>query len=74
MSGTLELNCLVQGNGPRNVFPVKIGSHESVGTLKKLIFDDRNYVFKGVDADTLFLDTLVLWKVSIPTNGIASYY
>jgi hypothetical protein len=32
-----ELNCLVHGDDPRNVFPVKITSTESVGTLKDTI-------------------------------------
>jgi len=60
MTRTLELNCLVQGDDFRNAFPVKIGSHESVGTLKQRIREEKEHAFKGVDADTL-----VLWKVSL---------
>ena len=69
MSGTLELNYLVQGDGPRNVFTIEIASTKNVSALKKKISDEKQHAFKGVDADTL-----VLWKVSIPANGIASYY
>jgi hypothetical protein len=55
-----ELNCLVHGDDPRNVFPVKITSTESVGTLKDAIKAVRKPTF-----DHLRADALKLWKVSI---------
>jgi hypothetical protein len=63
MSRTLELYCLVVEDEPSSLFPVKIESTESVGTLKDLIWLKKQERFKGVDADTL-----VLWKVSIPDD------
>jgi hypothetical protein len=65
MTRTLELNCLVQGDDFRNAFPVKIGSHESVGTLKQAIRKENEHAFRGVDAHNL-----VLWKVSIAADGL----
>jgi len=62
---TLELNCLVQGDDFRNAFPVKIGSHESVDTLKQRIRKENEHAFTGVDAHNL-----VLWKVSIAADGL----
>jgi hypothetical protein len=56
---------LVQGDDLRNIFPVKIDSTESVGVLKDLIKDKKQHAFEHVDANTL-----VLWKVSIPANGL----
>jgi hypothetical protein len=60
MSRTLELNCLVLGDDSSNIFPVKIESTESVGTLKDAIKEKKQERFKSVDADSI-----VLWKVSI---------
>jgi hypothetical protein len=60
----LELNCLVHGDDPRNIFPVKIASTESVGTLKKAIKEEKKPVFDHVAADAL-----KLWKVSIPVDA-----
>jgi hypothetical protein len=62
---TLELNCLVQGDDLRNAFPVKIGSHESVGTLKQRIRKENEPAFDRVPAHTL-----VLWNVFIPADGL----
>jgi Crinkler effector protein N-terminal domain len=59
----LELNCLVLGDDPGRVFPVKIAASESVGTLRKLIKDENNHAFEHVDAKTL-----ALWNVSIPVD------
>jgi hypothetical protein len=59
----LELNCLVLGDDPGRVFPVKIAASESVGTLKEAIKDKKKHAFEHVDADTL-----VLWNVSIPVD------
>lgn len=51
------------GKDRNHVFPVKIASTESVGTLKELIRDKKKYAFERVDADDL-----KLWKVSIPVD------
>jgi hypothetical protein len=61
----LEINCLVQGDDLRNIFPVKIGSHESVGTFKQAIRKGKEPALDHVPADTL-----VLWKVSIPAESL----
>jgi hypothetical protein len=57
----VELNCLVLGDDPCHIFPIKINTTESVGTLKEAIKDKKRHAFQHVDADTL-----VLWKVSVP--------
>jgi Crinkler effector protein N-terminal domain len=62
MSLTLELNCLVLGDDPSHIFPVKIASTESVGTLKQLI-REKKHAFQHVDADTL-----ELFRVSFPVD------
>jgi len=62
-STTVELNCLVLGDDPRHVFPVKVATIESVGALREAIKDKKKNVFQHVDADAL-----VLWKVSIPVD------
>src|SRR6267154_736510 len=59
MSNILELNCWVLGDVPRRVFPVKIGSAETVGYLKKAIKDEKKPLFDDITADSLDL-----WKVS----------
>jgi hypothetical protein len=53
----------VLGDGPLNVFPVKISKTETVGVLRKLIKDEKRPVFDHVTADSL-----ILWKVSIPVD------
>jgi hypothetical protein len=63
MSLTLELNCLVLGDDPSHVFPVKIASTESVGTLKEAIKDKKKHAFQHVDADTLDI-----FRVSFPVD------
>ena len=63
MSVVLELNILVLGDDHRHVFPVKIASTESVGTLKKAIKDEKKHSFEHVDADSLDI-----FKVSIPVD------
>jgi hypothetical protein len=60
----LELNCLVHGDDPHNIFPVKIASTESVGTLKKAIKEEKKVTLEHIDADAL-----KLWKVSIPVDA-----
>ena len=57
MSEELELNCWIIGNEPHRIFPVKIRSSESVGTLKEEIKT------KNPDIDCP-ADTLIIWKVS----------
>ena len=63
MPSTFDLNCLVLGDDPGRVFPVKIAASESVGILRKLIKDEKKPAFDHVPADAL-----VLWKVSIPVD------
>ena len=60
-SEPLQLNCLVLGDDPSHIFPVKIQRTESVGALKKAIKEENQHTFEDVDAKTL-----VLWNVSIP--------
>jgi Crinkler effector protein N-terminal domain len=62
-SRTLELNCLVLGDDPSNVFTLKISDTESVAALKQEILKEKPKTFKDVKADTL-----VIWKVSIPDD------
>jgi Crinkler effector protein N-terminal domain len=63
-SSNLELNCFVHGDDPRHVFPVKIASTESVGTLKEVIKEKKKVALEHVDADALSL-----WKVSMAVGG-----
>ena len=63
-----ELNCLVLGDNRNHIFPVKIPSTESVGTLKKAIKDEKKNSLQFVDADSL-----ILWKVSIPVDKDFEY-
>src|ERR1700728_2527824 len=59
---TLELNCLVLGENPNNIFTVKILDTECVYALKKEIWKKKvKDAFNDVDAKDLFL-----WKVSFP--------
>jgi hypothetical protein len=62
----LELNCFVHGDDLhlRHIFPVKIASTESVGTLKKYVKQEKQVAFEHVDADDL-----KLWHVSIPDDN-----
>ncbi|KIL64898.1 hypothetical protein M378DRAFT_11223 [Amanita muscaria Koide BX008] len=64
MSTTIDLYCWVLGEDFGRIFPVKIASTESVGTLKKTIKDHKRPQFDHVAADTL-----VLWNVSIPFDS-----
>jgi Crinkler effector protein N-terminal domain len=59
----LELNCFVFGDDASQVFPVKIASTDSVGTLRKAIKEEKKPVL-----DHLTADSLTLWKVSIPVD------
>jgi hypothetical protein len=63
MAATLQLNCWVFGDDDSQVFPIKIGNKESVGTLKKAIKEEKKPVLDHVTADSL-----TLWKVSIPVG------
>jgi hypothetical protein len=58
----LTLNCLVYGDDPRHVFPVKIANGESVGSLKKTMKENK------VALDHVDADALTLWNVSIPDD------
>ena len=60
----LELNCLVLGEDHSHVFPVEISASKTVGALKDKIKEKKQHAFQHVDADAL-----VLWSVSIPTDG-----
>ena len=55
---TLDLNCFVYGDDPSRIFPVKIASTESVGTLKEWVKDKKKHAFEHVDAEALNV-----WKV-----------
>jgi len=59
----LELNRLVLGDDPRRIFSVKIAATESVSTLRKVIKDDKKPALDHVP-----VETLVLWKASIPVD------
>ena len=63
MSSTLNINCLVLGDDASHTFPIKIAKSDTVGSLRKLIKEEKSHTFQHVDADTL-----VLWKVSILVN------
>ncbi|KAF8316713.1 uncharacterized protein EI90DRAFT_2944264, partial [Cantharellus anzutake] len=59
----LELYCLVRGDDADHIFPVKIASTESVGTLKEIVREKNKFALEHMDAKTL-----TLWKVSIPVD------
>ncbi|KAF9236584.1 hypothetical protein BU15DRAFT_49808 [Melanogaster broomeanus] len=63
MSETFTLNCLVLGQDVHTVFPIEISNTKSIGTLKKLIKQEKSVDFVDVDADVL-----VLYKVSLPID------
>jgi hypothetical protein len=65
MSHTLELNCLVQGDGPRNAFSIEIASTKNVSALKQVIRKEKEPAFDHIPANTL-----VLWRVSIPADSL----
>jgi hypothetical protein len=60
---TLELNCLVRGDGTDHVFTAEITNTKNVSALRKAIKEEKKHTFEHVDADSL-----VLWNVSIPVN------
>ena len=60
----LELNCLIDGDDASHIFPVKIAMTESVGTLKKLIKEEKKVVLEHIDPDAL-----KLFKVSITVDA-----
>jgi len=55
----LDLNCIVLGDDPTQVFTVQIAKTKNFSALKKVIKDEKQHAFEHVDADTLNL-----WKVS----------
>jgi hypothetical protein len=59
----LELYCLIRGDDANHIFPVKIASTESVGTLKEIVREKNKFALEHMDAKTL-----TLWKVSIPVD------
>jgi hypothetical protein len=63
----LKINCLVQGDNPRSAFTVGIANTENVSALKQAIRKGKEPAFDHVPADTL-----VLWKVSIPTDSLVN--
>ncbi|KAG1786298.1 uncharacterized protein HD556DRAFT_1445184 [Suillus plorans] len=60
MISKFNLNCLVLGDHPRNIFPVKISSTKIVGNLKDLIKEKNKHKFDAADAKDL-----ELWKVDL---------
>ena len=59
----LNLNCWVRGEDSSRIFSVEIGRDKNVASLKEAIKEKKKAVFDNVDADSL-----VVWKVSIPTT------
>jgi Crinkler effector protein N-terminal domain len=60
----LSLNCLLLGDDPSRGITIEIQATKTVAILKEAIWKKKLNRFKHVDADTL-----ILWKVSIPTDG-----
>ncbi|KAG1812750.1 hypothetical protein EV424DRAFT_1473537 [Suillus variegatus] len=60
MKSNFNLNCLVLGDHPRNIFPVKIVSTKIVCDLKELI-KGKKTTFRDLDADALQLWKFVHW-------------
>ncbi|KAG2090214.1 uncharacterized protein F5147DRAFT_28683 [Suillus discolor] len=63
MISKFNLNCLVLGDHPRNIFPVRIRSTKIVGNLKDLIKEKNKHKFDAADAKDL-----ELWKVDLPVD------
>jgi hypothetical protein len=63
MSLTLELNCLVLGDGPSHIFGVEIKDNKKVSDLKKSIKEEKKHAFQHVDADAL-----EVYQVSFPVD------
>jgi hypothetical protein len=55
-----DLNCLILGEDPNNIFTVQILCNKTVGDLRRAIKEETKPEFDHVPADTL-----VLWSVSI---------
>jgi hypothetical protein len=66
MSLTLELNCLVLGDGPTHIFGVEIEDNKKVSDLKEFLKDKNKPAFDQVPAHAL-----EVYKVSFPVdNGL----
>ena len=63
MTSIFTLLCYVRDDEFSRVFEVKIGQEESVPALKEAIKEKKSQAFRDVD-----VDSLVLWKVSVPFN------
>jgi len=63
MPDELSLNCIVVGDTPDHIFPVKIASTECIGALKDAIKEKRTKFFEQVDATSLRIS-----KVSLPID------
>jgi hypothetical protein len=63
MSLTLELDCLVLGDGSINIFGVEIKDNKKVSDLKEAIKDKKKHAFEHVDADEL-----EVYHVSFPLD------
>jgi hypothetical protein len=55
---------LLLGDDPSHGITIEIQATKTVAILKKAIWKEKLNRFKHVDADTL-----ILWKVSIPSDG-----
>jgi Crinkler effector protein N-terminal domain len=63
MSTIINLHCWVHGDDPGCIFPVEIASTKTVGNLKDAIKEKKQPALNHLPADTL-----ILWKVSIPSH------
>ncbi|KAI9461315.1 hypothetical protein BJY52DRAFT_1117175 [Lactarius psammicola] len=59
-STTLVLNCLLLGQGRDKIFPVEISGNKSVGSLRKVIKDERKRTLQFFEASDL-----KLWNVDV---------
>ena len=60
MDAEFLLNCWTKGEAMSNVFPVKILRTDTVGSLQKVIKEEKKSAFDHVAADAL-----VLWNVNV---------
>jgi len=66
VESTIQLNCWVEGDDRKHVFPVEIDGTKPVGTLKDVIKEKKKPAFDLVPADTLEL-------LKVRNNSIAAY-
>jgi hypothetical protein len=62
---TIALECLVSDDSSNEKFTVEIALNKNVSTLKRMIKEERYFVFENTD-----VNDIQLFKVSLPLNEV----